>query len=807
MRPKKHPCILNAVTVLYNAFWFLGRLRTFLLRHGYALRIVGLVIVTAPLGVSSRPLSVGDETREAAIAKEMAASGAFLETKIAGQTLFEKPPFFYAAVAFSIELADGVTPFSARLPSILFSALTLLAAGAAASLLFSPRAGLFTAVVLSTTYLFVVNAHDCVVDVSLTAFVSLGFLAFVAASRRVGFPRWDLAFGLAAAGALLSKGLIGLALLLLLTAPFWFLSPQRRRLQESVSIGTLAPPVGALLLWGGALYASGGLPALTESLWNQQVGRFLGFRAREYSHHRSPVYFYLLSLPGMLFPWVISLPAALWQGFRERRERSASRSRLALGTALLLVLLFLSSAVTKRTIYFLPVVPIAAILIGSFLDAKLSQGTSRIGRALWAQFGLVALVAITVPLLPAIANRRVTLEGGGLVAAVALACVGAAWLARGSAQRLVTVSLLAASFSLVLLDRYCLALLDSDRPTRDFFASVGRRLSARDQVYSYNLNENVLGRACLDLPQYPIVENNVERLGKAMSQPRAFLLAETATLGGHASGWALNLESVEEGKAGNRSVALYRFRSGGPDGARRRSAVRADEAPPARAFSRAPWPYFTRSSAGLSARESESPTHAVRKEESTNQNRQKDRGNHGGNLCSGCLTNPERLARDELAPDQETFDDEIEYEGEGEAQEDPFPLARKADRVFDSSPEDESQGRPQEAIPERGGQVAKEESPERHPRASCGEEDDRAQAIQVSGQKDDAVAVAIEGCLDFLNLLWRENLLQEPVAIQAPAKKRAKPVENRVGNHNAQERGSDHEREARHTFEHQEPGD
>src|SRR5262249_42399549 len=179
-------------------------------RHRIALGVGAIVLLTAPLGIASRPLAVGNETRDAAIAREMAESRDFLATRLAGQPIFEKPPFFYASVASSIRLQRRVTPWSTRLPSVLYSAIALAATAAAASLLFSARAGLFSCMVLSTTYLFTVNAHDCVVDVSLAAFVSLALLAFVAGSRRVGYPKWGAAFGAAATGALLAKGFVGL---------------------------------------------------------------------------------------------------------------------------------------------------------------------------------------------------------------------------------------------------------------------------------------------------------------------------------------------------------------------------------------------------------------------------------------------------------------------------------------------------------------------------------------------------------------------------------------------------------------------
>lgn len=530
----------------------------FFVRHRYLLGIAAVLLVTAPLGVVTRPLWVGDETREVAIAQEMARSGHFLRTKLAGRPLTEKPPFFYASVASAIRLGKGVTPLSTRFPSILFSALTLFSASAAAALLFSARAGLLTSVILSTTYLFAINAHDCVVDVGLAAFVTSGMLAFVAGSRRAGYPRWDLAFGLAAAGALLVKGFVGVVLLFILTIPFWLWSSARKPLLRSASAGALLVPLAALIVWTAAAYREGGFPGLSETLWTQQVGRFVGFRGEEYSHHRAPLHFYLAAMPGMFFPWIVSLPAAAGLGVRDRGRRSSLPASLPLLMGLLLSLLLLSFAGTKRTVYFLPLVPVAAILVGSFLDAEMLERSRRISRWLWAQFSAIAVAAVGVPLVPALSDGRLTPSEIGLLLAVTTACGLGALLARGSPARLVTVCVVLAIFSLVLFDSYSLPLLDRDRGARQFFGRVARQLSPTDRVYSFGLNENVLGRACIDLVPGPIAETSSRRLIEKLAGPRAFLLAETATV--RRGAWAGVLEPVVVGLPGNRSVALYRLR-------------------------------------------------------------------------------------------------------------------------------------------------------------------------------------------------------------------------------------------------------
>jgi 4-amino-4-deoxy-L-arabinose transferase-like glycosyltransferase len=266
-----------------------------------SLAVLGIVLLTAPLGVRSRGLWVGDETRDAAIAKAMAHSGDLLAPRLAGRVVPEKPPLFYALVALSYRTL-GTSPVSTRLPSVLFFAAALLAAAGTARRLYSPRAAFLAAAMLATTYLFVVNAHDCVVDVGLTAEVALGYLAFVAASGKAGHPRWDSAFGFAAAAALLTKGFIGPAILLSLTTPWWVLSSPRPPMPRCVTPAAILIPAGALCGWVASIGARGGTAALYRQFFIHQFGRFVGMGGQEFSHHRVPFFSISLRCPGFSFP-------------------------------------------------------------------------------------------------------------------------------------------------------------------------------------------------------------------------------------------------------------------------------------------------------------------------------------------------------------------------------------------------------------------------------------------------------------------------------------------------------------------------
>ena len=125
---------------------------------------------------------------------------------------------------------------------------------------------------------------------------------------------------------------------------------------------------------------------------------------------------------------------------------------------------------------------------------------------------------------------------------------------------MVGASLATAMATLLILDLFSLRRMDPDAGARKFFARVQSRVSPTDSIYSFNLNEDVLGRACLALPRRPIAQSDEVRLVRALAEPGAFLLAETRSILRAQREGKIRLEPVERGSAGDRSLVLYRTR-------------------------------------------------------------------------------------------------------------------------------------------------------------------------------------------------------------------------------------------------------
>ena len=120
-------------------------------------------------------------------------------------------------------------------------------------------------------------------------------------------------------------------------------------------------PVG---LWVAA-FRSTGEPFPLETLLLRLAHRFT-----RGEHHAQPFYHVLISLPAEFFPWVILLPAALWQTFPRRGARP-DRDNAYVYSWILVIFTVFAASVEKRGVYLLPLLPLLALLVARLWDLAL----------------------------------------------------------------------------------------------------------------------------------------------------------------------------------------------------------------------------------------------------------------------------------------------------------------------------------------------------------------------------------------------------------------------------------------------------
>jgi len=177
------------------------------------LALLAAVIWFALLGY--RDLIEPDEGRYAEIPREMIAAGDWLTPRLDGYKYFEKPPLQYWTTAVSFELF-GQSNATARLWSVSTGFACALLVWFFGARLFDPESGFYAFIFTLSGALYSVLAHVLTLDTTLTFFLvaGIGCLAIAQSRRddRTRLRNWMLAGWVALAGAVMTKGLIGLVL-------------------------------------------------------------------------------------------------------------------------------------------------------------------------------------------------------------------------------------------------------------------------------------------------------------------------------------------------------------------------------------------------------------------------------------------------------------------------------------------------------------------------------------------------------------------------------------------------------------------
>jgi len=399
-----------------------------------------------------RDLMDPDEGRYAEIPREMVASGDWLTPRLQGLKYFEKPPLQYWTTAAALR-AFGASAWAARLSTAVFGIAGVLWVWWLGRRLWGRDAGDFASLIACSGLLYFVMGHLLTLDMALTFFLALGIGSLALAQHELARPRrarnWMLLGWAALAGAVLTKGLVGLVL--------------------------PAGAVGAYVLWqrdwallqrlhlgkGVMLLALLCVPwFVAVSLANHDFARF--FFVHEHlerftttEHHRGGPFYYFLGifLLGAV-PWVtLAIAALLRPGFAWRGGAAAFEPQRLFWLYVVVVLLFFSISRSKLPAYILPVWPFVALLAGRHAAAVRGVGVDG-----WVAIAMAALLVVGLFMLPSFASDTTPLEllqagrpwvFGAALCMLGAGCVLLGW--RGSPRAAVAAAALAAMLSWQML--------------------------------------------------------------------------------------------------------------------------------------------------------------------------------------------------------------------------------------------------------------------------------------------------------------------------------------------------------------------
>ena len=474
-----------------------------------------------PLGLGNNPLWDYHEPYVGGIVREMASSGHWVVPTLNGQPYLEKPPLFYFLSALGCRALGTFEPWAIRLPSAMLAMATTLWSGFLGWRLRSPRAGAWAGILVATNVLFFRMGHLAVVDMTLTAAVTLSVgMALLAIHEPEHRRGWVAGFWATLGLAFLAKGVFGP--LVVLVPVLGALALQRERTMLAALLRPnwgMAAMAGLVLLWVVPLAMAGGREFLEEVFLRNTLGRFFSHpelvpRTGRLGEHVEPFYFYLKRTPGNLLPWLAIWAAALGASLPWRGRDPARPKEAFLPLFFVLNLLLLSLSRGKRMVYLLPILPATFVHAGLWLDQCMPARGMRAGRAvkaaLWFTVSVIGLPWAALARLDLPWPLAMALSSG----AALLTWAAAAALRVGNLPRAVQVAMVHWAGFLIVFMALALPHLDQEwRPILTPFRMARTLEAAGCAVFESNLTETQLGYASLEFrhvlpsaPSRPAVE-------------------------------------------------------------------------------------------------------------------------------------------------------------------------------------------------------------------------------------------------------------------------------------------------------------
>jgi len=360
-----------------------------------ALAILLVAIATIVPTINTRDLWEPEELRYAEVTREMMERNDWALLTCNYRNYPDKPPLFYWAIMLSSKLYGRLDHISARTVNITCGILCILFMYLFARGLVGNRGALLGGFVLIATPFFAWTSGEARMDTMLTMFIILALWTFWENYNREK-QSWLLAigFGVFCGLGTMTKGPVAFVLPFLTALCFSLYERKPRRFLNRYLVVSIIVGSAIVLPWLTLACLRGGEAFTRNILFKQNIGRFAG----GYRHKR-PVYHFFPVVPGILMPWTLLLPAAVVN--IKKAEDDKRRGLWFLLIWFLVVFIFFTICRGKRTIYMVPLVPAAAMLVGSALDRMLTL-RERGERFLTAEIGFLFIPVVLLMLAPII---------------------------------------------------------------------------------------------------------------------------------------------------------------------------------------------------------------------------------------------------------------------------------------------------------------------------------------------------------------------------------------------------------------------
>jgi 4-amino-4-deoxy-L-arabinose transferase-like glycosyltransferase len=357
--------ILLALIVLFSLIYFVSNMGADLIRAG--------------------------EGRAAEIAREMLERGNFILPSInyvVDAHSLTKPPLYHWML-----IATG-GPFdwqnwAMRLTTVMAALGSIWIVFLFGRQMFSHRAALFSALVLSTSIVFLENSSAARMDIFFSFLILSSIYCFWLALNNKHEPWWIYGFYALSGFGVLTKGPVGLLFPALVAIILLLSSPNREGWRRYVPFEGVLLFLAVTLPWY-VLLAITAPPGLASNFLFGQLAHWWAGSSNVAASGGKPITYYLPHIIVGLFPWSLFLPAAVVIGFRSARNDGNAGIKSMLIWFLGGFILF-SLGGKKAARYLLPIMAPFALIMGFYFD--------RLGEAVSKRHGVVLNISSIMILL------------------------------------------------------------------------------------------------------------------------------------------------------------------------------------------------------------------------------------------------------------------------------------------------------------------------------------------------------------------------------------------------------------------------
>lgn len=332
--------------------------------------LICLSIVFFMLGNDWLSLTNPDEVFYSLSAKEMIQQRTWFVPHIFGQPQFEKPVFTFWLLRLSF-CVFGITSFGARFPPAFFALLgSIVVYYLCQSVYQDSNKSFLCALMLISSALYLGCARFLLTDMIFSVLILMALTAFYIAydnpqHKKAGI----LGFFIFAALAVLTKGLLGVALPVLIVFLFLMMQRNLKFIRAKATIYGVGIFLLIALPWYVFMIKAFGGRFIHEFFYNDHIRRIL-----EAEHSRSDRwYFYPLTMMLGMLPWTVFVLGAFVCLINRCFQKNTNAGYHFLLSWILVVFVVFQTAHSKLASYIFPLMPALVIITGDYIGMLLDQ--------------------------------------------------------------------------------------------------------------------------------------------------------------------------------------------------------------------------------------------------------------------------------------------------------------------------------------------------------------------------------------------------------------------------------------------------